>query len=448
LVVVEDTVRADALSTYGNARLTSPQLDALAVAGVVFEDVTAPASWTWPSHASLFTGEPPWVHGAHAAKPGPDAVRFKDAPFLLSLPRQDLPTLAERFAQAGYRTASVSANPFLDPDIPRLLRGFEQVFYDPSDRQVVEIASAILATPDERPLFLFVNLFGAHLPYTVQPAPWLQEQADRFTAAGAPDWMRPLLVEDQALVDLQRPIDERGTSAVAGFVAGTYEIPQTGLVLLRDLYEGEVRRVDHELSRLLSAWNDRMGADAVVAVTSDHGELLGERGLLSHGRLVFPELTQIPLVLSAPGRLPPGHRVHDPVQLHDLFDTLLDLAGVSQGERSLVSLATGGASRPGPIQAAAWPDVGWANQIGGVFRLGHRLYREGDHAVIVRSDGEVSLYDLNDDPMMRRDLAPTDPARAQSLAAAAAGAFPEVITETAAPPAATLEKLQALGYLE
>jgi arylsulfatase A-like enzyme len=65
LLVVLDTVRADRLSTYGYERPTSIQLDALAQAGVVFEDVTAPASWTWPSHASLFTGTPPWVHGAH-----------------------------------------------------------------------------------------------------------------------------------------------------------------------------------------------------------------------------------------------------------------------------------------------------------------------------------------------------------------------------------------------
>ena len=67
LVVVLDTVRADALGAYGNPRPLSPQFDAASRAGVLFTDATAPSAWTWPSHAALFTGEPPWVSGAHAA---------------------------------------------------------------------------------------------------------------------------------------------------------------------------------------------------------------------------------------------------------------------------------------------------------------------------------------------------------------------------------------------
>ena len=65
LLIIMDTVRADRLHTYGHSRPTSRQLDAIADVGVVFTDVTADGTWTWPGHASLFTGEPPWVHGAH-----------------------------------------------------------------------------------------------------------------------------------------------------------------------------------------------------------------------------------------------------------------------------------------------------------------------------------------------------------------------------------------------
>ena len=64
MVVVLDTVRADRLGSYGAARPTSNQLQAIADAGVQFMDVTASGTWTWPSHAALFTGEPPWVSGA------------------------------------------------------------------------------------------------------------------------------------------------------------------------------------------------------------------------------------------------------------------------------------------------------------------------------------------------------------------------------------------------
>jgi len=59
LIVVLDTLRADRTSLGGHTRPTTPQLTALAESGVRFTDVTAPGSWTWPSHGSLFTGEPP-----------------------------------------------------------------------------------------------------------------------------------------------------------------------------------------------------------------------------------------------------------------------------------------------------------------------------------------------------------------------------------------------------
>jgi arylsulfatase A-like enzyme len=70
LVVVLDTVRADRTSLGGAPANRTPQLTAIAEAGTTWTQVTAPGSWTWPSHASLFTGEPPWVHGAHAAGRG------------------------------------------------------------------------------------------------------------------------------------------------------------------------------------------------------------------------------------------------------------------------------------------------------------------------------------------------------------------------------------------
>jgi arylsulfatase A-like enzyme len=122
LLVVMDTVRADRTSTYGYARPTTIQLDAVARAGVVFEDVTAPGSWTWPSHASLFTGRPPWEHGAHlvtreqAASLARNAV-VEGSEVMVGRMRTDLPTLAERFAEAGYRTRALFSNEWLAADL-------------------------------------------------------------------------------------------------------------------------------------------------------------------------------------------------------------------------------------------------------------------------------------------------------------------------------------------
>ena len=102
LIIVLDTVRADMMSTYGHKHPTSPQLDAIADAGVTFEDVTAPSSWTWPSHASLFTGKAPWEHGAHASIQA-EGIGLASGHWGLLAMRSDLPTMAEQFAAAGYR---------------------------------------------------------------------------------------------------------------------------------------------------------------------------------------------------------------------------------------------------------------------------------------------------------------------------------------------------------
>ena len=91
LVVVLDTLRADALQLYGAEGVSTPHLEALASKGLVFEDVTAPGSWTWPVHASLFTGEPPWVHGAHRAPLQPTTP--------VTGLRPTIPTVAEELAR-------------------------------------------------------------------------------------------------------------------------------------------------------------------------------------------------------------------------------------------------------------------------------------------------------------------------------------------------------------
>ena len=442
LVVVLDTVRADALSIYGNPRPTSPQLELLAAEGVVFEDATAPGSWTWPSHASLFTGEPPWVHGAHFGPAGPGALALEPDPFLATALREDLPTLAERLGAAGYRTLSLSANRLLAPSFG-LTRGFERAETFSEDALVIEAARAALSEGDDRPLLLFVNLYGAHAPWFLNPVPWVAARRGELSPEGGQPWLRPYLIGDGVGLNIYaRPAPGEPPLAVA-WSAGSLEIPPEGLSLLRDLYEGEVSRVDYRLHQLIEAWTAVRGEGGVIAVTSDHGEYLGERQQLAHARTLFPEVTHIPLVLSAPGRLPEGARVTTPVQLQDLYGTLLHIAGLA--DTDALSEALSGAPPADAIRAAAWPDVYWAEQIGGRFAVGYRMYRAGSEAVILSDAGSVAYYS---DPLtMREDRAAESPQRAATLAAAAARAFPEAAGTgllDVAPEA--LEALEALGY--
>jgi len=453
LLVILDTVREDA--TFGARRPgVTPQLEALAAQGARFTDVTAPGSWTWPSHTSLFTGTHPREHGAHFAPPEAGGLVLGERAWSVGAFPEHLPTLAERLQEAGYRTVSLSENPLIGPDLGST-RGFAVAETQPADSGmswILDRVAAELGQTDDRPLFLFVNLLDAHHPWAVAPVGWLEPHASTLAPATAPDWLRPYLRTDgdPVVVDLLRPAAPGGPSGEIAFHTGTWSPPPEAAALFRDLYDASVYRADYKLHRLLQAWGGT-GRSGVVAVTSDHGELLGEHDAFFHGRSVWPELTRVPLVLVADG-IPPGTTVDAPVQMHDLHDTVLELTGVATGPRSLVPVATGsGAAPSGPIQAQAWPDQGFGDAVGGAYQHGWRLHREDHFAVVVGTDGSTAMYDLSTDPGMVVNLLASDPARLGSAAPLikAARAWTEhPVTRAADASPETVEALQALGYVD
>jgi arylsulfatase A-like enzyme len=448
LVVVLDTVRSDKLSTYGYRQPTSPQLDAVAAAGVTFEDVTAPGSWTWSSHASLFTGVGPWEHGAHVSlsAKGVDAGQGN---WGIQAMRTDLDTLAQRFAEAGYRTASLSANRFLDPALG-LTRGFEIAEVMKDDALPARAEAIMNDSSDKRPLFLFVNILVAHAPWEVFPAPWSQRHEPRLSdASRAPTWSAPFLMDEPAGIDLLR---STGTPALSGhkqLITGRLKIPDPDMELIEDLYTGGITAADFLLHKILKPWTASRPS-AVVAVTSDHGEYLGEHGLWDHGLTVFSQVVDVPLVIAAPGRLPKGARVSTPVQMHDLYGTLLDLAGLSFDDKvSLVPVVQGG-PRPGPIQAKAWASRSWSESVGGIFSEDWSLYREGDWALIHSSGGSNRLYRVDLDRGMTEDVSARYPEQYKRLVEASLSSFPDATETTPVLDLAPemVQELQALGYLD
>jgi arylsulfatase A-like enzyme len=116
------------------------------------------------------------------------------------------------------------------------------------------------------------------------------------------------------------------------FNAGLHPAEEVDWDRVRRLYAGDVHTADALLGALLRRLSERGLLDeTVVIVTSDHGENLGDHGLIDHQFGVFETLLAVPLVVRAPGLLPVGVR-HDPVMLSDLFATALDVAG-SDAER-------------------------------------------------------------------------------------------------------------------
>ena len=164
VLVVIDTLRADAVSAYGSVENTTPAFDALAAQGLLYGRAYAPSPWTLPSHASLLTGLGVDRHGVGVA--GRMGLRA------------EFTTLAERLSAAGYQTVGFSENPLVSG-----LFGFEQGFErfsaitiedavfegeGPGSHRfdIVQEVAAFAAERDRnRPFFLFANLFDPHSPY-------------------------------------------------------------------------------------------------------------------------------------------------------------------------------------------------------------------------------------------------------------------------------------------
>ena len=447
LVIVLDTVRADMMSTYGHKHPTSPQLDAVADAGVTFEDVTAPSSWTWPSHASLFTGKAPWEHGAHASLQA-EGVGMSDGHWGLLAMRSDLPTMAEQFAAAGYRTVSIASNRFLDPKLG-LTRGF-QVAETMPDGKLAERVGAVLRADDERPLFMFVNVLVAHAPWEVFPTPWSKPHGDRLgSPEAAPAWSDGYRMDEPRGLDFYRVREGAESSGFRQLISGDLTIPAGDMTIIEDLYTAGVNAADFIMHRIMTQWT-AYSPSGIVAVTSDHGEYLGEHGLWDHGKTVFTEVIDVPLVIAAPGRLPKGKRISTPVQMQDLHDTLLALARIPGEHPDSLVPVVNGEPRDRPIQAKAWASRPWKESMGGVFAHDWSLYREGNRALIFSSSGDRLLFDLATDPGMTKDLAASQSEVVADLWSRAEKAFEEssASTESAQMSSDMIEELKALGYLE
>ena len=418
LLVVLDTVRADAIGAMGNHRVSTPNLDGLADRGRVYVDAQTPGPWTWPAHASLFTGEFPWTHGAHFAEPTAGQTWTLDPmPFVVTMPRADLPTLAEKMAGAGYRTASVSGNVLIGPDLPAMVRGFERTLYADQDAKVVNQAIEAMAVDDDRPLFLFVNLFGAHGPHDVVDT--TPEAAIRALRTPS-DALAPFVTAGGTRLDLHRPVGDPPLPGIMAHSGAKHTLGTEDLAVLRGMYEGEVGEVDRMLGALLKAWTGLRGGDDLVAVTADHGEYLGEHGRLGHGRSLHRELTHIPMVVAGPGVFHRKERT--PVTLVDLHHELLRLA-----------LGTPPPASQG-VQAAAWPDQHWREKLGDGWSKGSVLFDESGSRFIVWSDGEIEVIDGSK---------PTDSAGARATTKARLEATPGAPVQV---DEGTLNQLEALGY--
>lgn len=393
VVIVLDTVRPDHLSCYGHTRSTTPFLDKLVSSARVYGNAYSTSCWTYPAHASLFTGLYAISHGTHW-----EHLRADDKQV----------TLAEILRGKGYQTLGLCENPTLTPGLG-FAQGFER-FVSPSPllgrrKDTCAELEKALTTAGNGPLFLFVNLFAAHHPYN-----------------SSRQFFKLFLTE-------QDYAKAYNIDLVETIIKGKKLLTAEWLTHLAEHYDAEIRYVDYQIECLVAALKAHGRWDnTVFIVTSDHGENLGEHDLVDHQLVLYEPVVRIPLIIHYPDQFQPGTREDRCVQIIDIFPTVLTLAGIEPGEFPSPGccLLTGQLSPDRDIlcelylhKALTIPSADasaeeWAHPRVRRFRRRLKALRVGPMKYIQGSDGTEELFDLASDPGETRSLA-ANPALASAL---------------------------------
>jgi arylsulfatase A-like enzyme len=343
----------------------------------------------------------------------------------------DLPLLAEQLHAAGYRTHGVTANGHLDGRFG-FDRGFDRYanlgFADGEEVEaVVEQWRGELA--EDTPFFLWVHLFDPHAPYREHPAA-IRDAVPEFDELASAARVR---MGATVIVRYLERLQVTADSAELDYALA--------------LYDGEIRRTDALIGRLLRsvAPDD----DALVVVTSDHGEEFLDHGGFGHGDTLFEEAVRVPLIVRLPGQAHAGRVVDAPVSLIDIAPSVLTSVGVPpaagiQG-RSLVPA----------LEGAALPDLSVFASLDRMSGERSRSIRLGRWKYVwaVSDPRSHRLFDLGDDPLERRNLIRSRPRVAEGLARNLAVAHHRATAARLASQrlelsADEVERLATLGYVE
>ena len=401
LFISIDTLRADRLGCYGYRRARTPNLDAIARDGTLWETVIASAPVTLPAMSTVMTGLDPAQHGVHYNG-------------FYALGREAV-TLAEVLANRGYATSAVVGNFALDRRF-----GIEQGFDAFDDTMTRRMSPGPPPSIDDQEN---ATWWQRHL--STQPA---QRFANEVTRAGL-NW-------------LEQNADE------APFLLWLHYMDPHGPFLppaqfeRSDPYDGEVSFVDDEIGALLTGYREVFpDADTLLVVVADHGESLGEHGVNGHVFAVYEQTLRVPFLMMWPGKIEPGRRVAEPLRGRDVPGEIL---------RALEIDDLPVAFRRAP---AYDPETWWAYSesyqpvIAG---RGEplRSLRGERWKLIQRENGESELFDLSTDPGEVENLAARQTDRTKELLAIlerAAGTTEHASLDV---DDATMDRLRELGYVE
>ncbi|MFD7160560.1 sulfatase [Kribbella sp. NPDC059898] len=393
VVFLSDDHAEWALGCSGNSEIRTPTLDHLARTGVRMRNAFTPSPVCSPARASFWTGLYPSQHGIHdfLAQQDPEVAA---TPWLAT---ERL--LGELFQRGGYETAMVGKWHVGRTDEPSA--GFDywapHDYLDPApDRQVVtdDAVRFLRGRDTERPFFLYVGHFATHSPWEGAP----ERLVDQFRTA--------------TFTDIPDDASYRYGQLAGEALFTTRDDPREALAQ----YYAAVSEIDEGVGRVLDELEAQgLTGDTLVAYTSDHGLMTGHHGLWGKGNATVPynmldESIRVPMIVRHPGVLLGGQERDEFVNHCDLFELLLEHAGVDVPDRrhrhpgrSFRELCRGG-------YLGDWPDEVCAEY--GDTRM---IRTRNEKLVWQPGVDRTLLFDLASDPRESVDVAADRPASVAEL---------------------------------
>ena len=446
ILIVMDAVRADHLSCYGHYRKTSPNIDKLAKEGVLFEQAFSTAEWSYPSHASIFTGKYPSYH----------KTMGRD----VSLHEENT-TIAEILSSNGYETIGISSNILLSP-INGFSKGFQKyiVREDPekmraraifslmkgslkdflrtliygfdwyTHKNVGRIKKFLKNRNQSRPFFLFCNFYNCHAEYD-PPRPYKK----RFCSSLSEP---PLYVVKYISKKMfghtgekirGSALDVRKLNLIASehghfaYIAKKFQVSEEEWEVVKSWYDGGISYLDYHIGELIRfLQHEEIFEDTFLIITSDHGDNFGEHGLAGHQFCLYDSLLHVPLIMVYPEVIPKGTRISSLVSTIDIFPTILDVSNTKghhydiQGKslfpfedrkiHDFICAECGESVTSIPTNSVRFQQLRPKLK---PYDKGSKCLRTRSYKYIVSADQKEELYDIQKDPLEKVNIASIHP---------------------------------------
>jgi arylsulfatase A-like enzyme len=385
ILITLDTQRADHLSCYDPSHSGTPNLDALAESGLLFENCYSLIPITLPSHASIFYSRQP--HELHVYNNGETLKEQSRSPSAVEILRK-----------WGYKTAAVVSMGVLEASYG-LDRGFEEYFgsfphngrFYSTAEEVNSTAFPWLEQNRDKNFFLWLHYSDPHAPYH---PPTLQSGVTIFLNGG--------MLGDYALNETVYSVELDLTRVILTFQPSHALLAEQR----RMLYREEVEYMDGQLGRLFEKIAD-LGLDAKthILVVGDHGEGLGEylrhldRPHFGHIRYLYDVYMRVPLLIRAAGSKAREGRIKAPVSLLDIAPTLLSLADIRPVRQYQgVDLLAREILAPRDIIQATYKPEAEKNRFA--------ILDYPMHLLFLPEDQTYELFDLESDPDEKTNIYP------------------------------------------